>query len=579
MEKKCNKKPNNLIIHKNEYFVTVCIFLIMIAIIFAVFFAVAYESRLSAAQNSVDNISNYLVVSYTRYLDEVNTISKQTFIDEDMMKCQDDYLSSGSNDTLYARVANQFEAHNSSLIVGMGYIPYDSSGYVCKDIVYSGTKTISFGYIDDSSKALIDSVASKGNDSSYDSGKMFLVYSDKWDIHIFARVVKDIRLESFDRLSGIGFVVVNSAVFRQQKKFGDVIDGFSSFVVFDGEPILNEHLPVEKMSNDAYYVYRNGFSQYCEYYGVYNKSSVWKGLLPDTIAMTVTFVVVFILFITFYKRTHDKFTRSFVYLVDQFQRIGGQTDLAPIELADDDENVNQVIATYNQMVANVLAEREKNERLSEENRQIELQSLYQQINRHFVINVLSAVHSLILLNKRDKANECVENLADFLRYSLSINVTEAPLNDEIDSALSYVNLQKLRFPNVEFAYSVSGDMTDIVVPKSIIQPLIENAYVHGIKNKKGSIDLTVERNENKLTIKVVNSGAETDSEQLAEVNKIIADNATAECFSENGHGIALKNIRKRLQLRFASAEVFLSSNDEKTTATIEVSLAIASGKK
>ena len=579
MEKKSNKKSNNSIFRQDEYFVTVCIFLIMMAVILAVFFAVAYEAKLSAMQSSVDNISEYLVASYTRYLDEINTVSKQTFIAEDMMACQDDYLSNGSNDLLYARVAKQFEAHSSSLIVGMGYIPYDSDYYICKDVVYSGTKTVSFGYIDNSSKALIDSIVSKGSNSSYDSGKMFLVYNDKWDMHIFARVVKDIRLESFDRLSGIGFVVVNSAVFRQQKKFGDVIDGFSSFVVFDGEPILNEHLPVEKMSDDAYYVYRNGFSQYCEYYGVYNKSAVWKDLLPDTIAMTVTFVVVLVLFTFFYKRTHDKYTRSFVYLVDQFQRIGDKTDLTPIELTDDDENVNRVIATYNQMVANVLAEREKNERLSEENRQSELQSLYQQINKHFVINVLSAAHSLILLDKRDKANECIENLADFLRYSLSINVTEAPLNDEIDSALSYVNLQRLRFPNVEFAYSVSGDMTGIVVPKSIIQPLIENAYVHGIKNKKGSIDLTVERNKNKLTIKVVNSGAEADAERIAEVNKIIADNAATEHFSENGHGIALKNIRKRLQLKFASAEVFLASDDENTTATIDVDLAIAGGKE
>ncbi len=570
MKKESNKKSK--IFRHDEYFVTVCIFLVMMVVILAVFFTVTYAAKLSAVQSSVDNVSEYMVASYTRYIDEINTVSKQTFISEDMMACQDSYLVNGNNDSLYSHVAKQFEVYNSSLIVGMGYIPFESDGYACQDIVYSGTKTVSFGYIDNSSKSLIDAIVSKASDSSYNNGKLFLMYSDLWDMHIFARVVKDIRSESFDRLSGIGFVVVNSAVFRQQKKYGNVIDGFSSFVVFNGEPILNEQLPVEKISSYAYYTYHNGFSQYCEYYGVYSKVAVWKELLPDTIAMVGIFVVVLVLFSFFYKRTHDKYTSSFVYLIEQFQSIDAKTDLTPIALTKDDENVNQVIATYNHMVSNVLAERIKNETLSEENRQIELQRLYQQINKHFVINVLTVAHSLIVLDKRDKANDCIENLADFLRYSLSINVTEVPLQDEIASVLSYINLQKLRFPNVEFSSSVSGRVDDVVVPKFIIQPLVENAYVHGIKNKNGSIDLIVQRTEDKLTIKVVNSALEIDAKQLEEVNKRMLEATTTEHFSENGHGIALKNIRKRLQLKFAFAKVFLTTDGEKTTATIDVSL-------
>lgn len=420
MKKESNKKSK--IFRHDEYFVTVCIFLVMMVVILAVFFTVTYAAKLSAVQSSVDNVSEYMVASYTRYIDEINTVSKQTFISEDMMACQDSYLVDGNNDSLYSHVAKQFEVYNSSLIVGMGYIPFESDGYACQDIVYS-------------------------------------------------------------------------------------------------------------------------------------KVAVWKELLPDTIAMVGIFVVVLVLFSFFYKRTHDKYTSSFVYLIEQFQSIDAKTDLTPIALTKDDENVNQVIATYNHMVSNVLAERIKNETLSEENRQIELQRLYQQINKHFVINVLTVAHSLIVLDKRDKANDCIENLADFLRYSLSINVTEVPLQDEIASVLSYINLQKLRFPNVEFSSSVSGKVDDVVVPKFIIQPLVENAYVHGIKNKNGSIDLIVQRTEDKLTIKVVNSALEIDARQLEEVNKRMLEATTTEHFSENGHGIALKNIRKRLQLKFAFAKV------------------------
>ena len=219
--------------------------------ILTVFLTVVYNTKLTATLRDVDNISNYLVASCTQNIEEINTVSKQAFISAEMMINQDEYLDENNNDALYNHIVKQFENHNSSLIVGMGYIPYSGDNYVCNDIVYSGTKTISFNYLTDSSKNLIDSVASKAISSQYDSGKMFLIYNDKWDLHIFARVVRDIRIEHFDRIGGIGFIVVNSAVFRQQKNFGNVIDGFTSFVIFNGEPILNEKLPSEKLKSNA----------------------------------------------------------------------------------------------------------------------------------------------------------------------------------------------------------------------------------------------------------------------------------------------------------------------------------------
>ena len=560
------------IFREKEYFVTLGIFFAMLTVILTVFLTVVYNTKLTATLRDVDNISNYLVASCTQNIEEINTVSKQAFISAEMMINQDEYLDENNNDALYNHIVKQFENHNSSLIVGMGYIPYSGDNYVCNDIVYSGTKTISFNYLTDSSKNLIDSVASKAISSQYDSGKMFLIYNDKWDLHIFARVVRDIRIEHFDRIGGIGFIVVNSAVFRQQKNFGNVIDGFTSFVIFNGEPILNEKLPSEKLKSNAYYVRRTGFSQYCEYYGIYQKSATFKKMLVDSLTMVITFIVVIILFTYLYKRNHDKYTRSFVYLIDKFQKISEQNLLSTIELTNDDENVNQVITTYNQMVTNVIEEREKNEHLRDEKQQIELQNLYQQINKHFIINVLSAAHSLIQLDKKEKAIECVENLADFLRYTLSINRTEASLEEEINSCLSYVNLQKLRFPNVDFKSFINQDITNIIVPKSIIQPLVENAYVHGIKNKNGIIELEVDCRNNELIIQVANTIEANEIVDIEKINNTISNDNYTENFSTTGHGIALKNIRKRLQLKFKNANVYLKIENQKTIATITIKL-------
>lgn len=568
-----NKKST--IFREKEFFVTLAIFVLMLILVLISFFAVAYTIKLSAAEKNVDSLSDYLVAINTRYIEEINNISKQTFFAEDMMSRQDEYAKDGSNDDLYAYVSNQFQLHNSSLVAGLGYVPFAGGEYIAKDIVYSGTMTVSFSYAESSSKRLVDSIVSKHSVGENNNGRMYIIYDSRGGgVHIFARVIRDIRedTEHFDVVRGIGFVVVNSAVFLQQKDFQSVVDGFESHILFGGESILGEELPLDKLTDNAYYVRRSGFSQHCEFVGMYRKSAIFSEVFTEGIWIIVVFVVVVALFTVFYKRAHDKYTRSSVHLIDEFRKIGEKNELDVIKPVEGDENINHVIVTYNKMVENVIAEKERNEQLQEKERQTELQSLYQQINKHFVINVLSAVHSLILLDKKDEANECVEELADFLRYSLSINRTEATLEEEIQSLLAYVKLQKIRYPNVRFEYEVIGATNDVVLPKFVVQPLVENAYVHGLKNKNGVIFMRIVRDCNKLTIVVGNSGCDVDEKRLSEVNKFICGDGGDQVLSTSGNGVALKNIRKRLQLKFSSATLSLSVKNGMTFSEIAIEM-------
>lgn len=562
------------IFREKEFFVTLAIFVLMLILVFISFFAVAYIIKLSAAEKNVDSLSDYLVAINTRYIEEINNISKQTFFDEEMMAKQDEYATSGSNDELYSYVNDQFQSRNLSSIVGVGYVPYVSGQYVPKDIVYSGTRTVSFNYTENSSKKLVDAIVAKHDVEENGNGKMYLIYDDIGGMHVFARVIRDIRAdaEHFDQVRGIGFVVVNSTIFSQQKNFESVVEGFESYTLFNGESIIGESLPLEKLSDGAYYVRRSGFSQYCEFVGMYRKSAIFSEVFADGIWIIAVFAVAIVLFAAFYKRAHDKYTRSLVYLIDEFRKIGAKNELDVIKPVDGDESVNHVIVTYNKMVENVIVEKERNEQLQEKERQTELQSLYQQINKHFVINVLSAAHSLILLDKKDDASECIEELADFLRYSLSINRIEATLEEEIQSLLAYVKLQKIRYPNVRFEYEVVGATNDVVLPKFVVQPLVENAYVHGLKNKKGIISMRIVRDGKKLTIVVGNSGCDVDEKRLAEVNRFICGDSDEKVLSTNGNGVALRNIRKRLQLKFSSATLSLSIKNGMTFSEIVIEM-------
>lgn len=569
-------KNKNTIFQEKEFFVTLAIFLLMLILILISFFAIAYTIKLSATKKNVDSLSDYLIAINTRYIEEINTASKQTFFSESMMIKQDDYIDNGLNDELYSYIDNQFQMRNSSLIVGVGYIPFVEDQYIPKDIVYRGTKTVLFNYVEHSSKRVVDSVVNKRLVNENDNGKMYLISDEHGGgIHIFARVIRDIRTDTihFDKVRGIGFVVVNSTIFSQQKEFESVIEGFESYTLFNGESILGETLPLDKLSNSSYYVRRSGFSQHCEFFGVYRKSAIAKELFAEGIIILAVFVTVIVLFTLLYKHAHDRFTRSSVYLIDEFQKIGEKNELATIENINGDENINHVITTYNNMVGNFIAEKERNEQLQEKERQNELQSLYQQINKHFVINVLSAIHSLILLDKRDEANECIEELADFLRYSLSINRSEATLEEEIESLLSYVKLQKIRYPFVRFDYEIEGTTDDVILPKFVVQPLVENAYVHGLKSKKGVITMKITHVDNNLSIVIGNSGEDVDADKLEEINRFIYDDGENEkAFSTSGNGVALKNIRKRLQLKFTTAKLTLYTKDGMTFSKISIEL-------
>ncbi len=568
-----DNNKRNISHYKKEYYGTLSAFLILLFVLFSTFFAISYIGKLSSKKNDVNNICNILVLNFNRYIEDINKTSKKIFINEELLIEQDKYAISNDNNNLQEYIDQQYEIYSSSLIVGTGYIPLYNNEYKCEDIIYKGIKTVSFNYEIYESKEMIDKIVEISSDEKYSKGRMFLLYDKFSDIHIFARLINDIRPQSFDKNQGIGFVIVNSATFRQARNIGDVVEGLYTTVTYDGNSIFEDKYNFEEINVTSSYVYKTNFSQYCEFIGLYNKTFILNELLKDSIPMIITYFIVIMLFVYFYKKIHDKYTKSFVYLINEFKKSGENILLENINLTKDDENANQVIKTYNQMVENFINEKNRNEKLLIENREFELQNLYLQINKHFIINVLSVAHSLIQLDQKEKTNECLENLADFLRYSLSINITEATLKDEFDLSLSYVKLQELRFPNVSFEYKINGEIKDIIVPKFIIQPLIENAYVHGIKSKNGLIKLNISRVENIINIAVINSGTSITVEELKEANNRIYDENIEEKFYGNGHRIALKNIRKRLIMKFGkNVKVFIEVKDNQTSSNIIINL-------
>lgn len=154
------------------------------------------------------------------------------------------------------------------------------------------------------------------------------------------------------------------------------------------------------------------------------------------------------------------------------------------------------------------------EKFEKEKLKLEMQSVRQQLNPHFVFNALNAVQALVNRNETDAANKYLAAFADILRQSLYYGEKDIiPLKEEIKMLRTYLLLEQLRF---QFAWSVTADenLDVIEIPVLLLQPLVENSVKHGMSSIKGQgkIDIHFRQQENDIIISVTDNGKGFDAD-------------------------------------------------------------------
>ncbi len=183
--------------------------------------------------------------------------------------------------------------------------------------------------------------------------------------------------------------------------------------------------------------------------------------------------------------------------------------------------------------------------LQMENRQIQLQTqlhqmeylqLSQQIRPHFLFNSLNAMMSLARLNRNEDLIQSMERFSLFLRYQNRDKESLVPFENELEHTKNYLAIQQLRFGRkLEVSITVDDHALPTLLPPYTLQTFVENAFKHGLENKRGEKRLNIElrREGNWVILKVMDNGS-GDSEQ----------------YITNGDGTGMENIRKRMDLLF-----------------------------
>lgn len=176
-------------------------------------------------------------------------------------------------------------------------------------------------------------------------------------------------------------------------------------------------------------------------------------------------------------------------------------------------------------------------------RKAELKFLQAQINPHFLYNTLD---SIIWMAESNNPNivPMTENLAKLFRLSLSGGREIITIKEEVEHVLSYLNIQKMRYASkLDFTADIKEEILNLQTLKLILQPIVENAIYHGIKNmrNKGNILIKGMRVMDSVLLQVMDDGVGIEAEQLSNILK-------AQAKSKSGVGI--KNVDERIKLYY-----------------------------
>ena len=181
-------------------------------------------------------------------------------------------------------------------------------------------------------------------------------------------------------------------------------------------------------------------------------------------------------------------------------------------------------------------------------KEAQLKYLQSQINPHFLFNSLNAGAQLAMMEDAEKTSIFVEKMADFFRYNVKKGEEDATLEEELEAVDNYIYILNVRFAgDIHFSKKVECDVENVRVPSMILQPVVENAVNHGIRNIdwEGHIELSVERWKDHIEISVRDNGQGMTKEQIEKVLSKKIHNSSSEGDST---GIGMNNVISRLEL-------------------------------
>lgn len=258
-----------------------------------------------------------------------------------------------------------------------------------------------------------------------------------------------------------------------------------------------------------------------------------------SIAVLLVLIITYLLSYIFYKPLEK--------LVSAMQKIENRNLDVRIDDRRGDE-YHRVYKGFNDMVTelNSLIKDLINEKILKKEAEIKL--LQAQINPHFLYNTLESIHSIAKIKKVDEISLMVSALSKFFRISLSGGKDVVTLKEAVDLVMNYLTIQNTRFNGkIDYRINIPEELMAYIVPKLILQPVVENSIYHGIEKKKGEGMLAISGQslDGDLLLTVEDNGIGIPENNLTELRKSLeSDNF------DGSKNFALKNLNLQIKLKY-----------------------------
>jgi len=234
-------------------------------------------------------------------------------------------------------------------------------------------------------------------------------------------------------------------------------------------------------------------------------------------------------------------------ICERLEAIGKGSLLVCEPIQAEVEEVQLLTDGIENMVGHLKRLIDKNTEQEKQRRHTELALLQAQINPHFLYNTLDTIVWLIESKEIGEAVKMVSSLSNFFRFSLSRGQNVITIAEEAQHIRSYLEIQQMRYRDLmEYDIDIPNHLENYTLPKLTLQPLVENALYHGIKNRrrKGCISVTCRAQDGHLILEVKDDGAGMTKERLLEMQETLI------LVGGKRDGFGLRTVHQRIQILF-----------------------------
>jgi two-component system, sensor histidine kinase YesM len=276
-----------------------------------------------------------------------------------------------------------------------------------------------------------------------------------------------------------------------------------------------------------------------------------NSIFNKVIIVQIIFFTLFLFLMTYLLRTITKPISRLGNVADIVQqgnltirsRIRGRDEIGKLS-----ESFDLMLDRINEKIYEIKATEERK-------RKAELDMLQAQINPHFLFNVLNSIRMKVLVKGDKESANMISSLSKLMRMTISKEKKIITFLEEIQIVLDFINIMNMRQKEkVNVELSVHEETHTVLIPRFILQPIIENSIIHGLNQSAGTIKVVTKVREKELIIMIEDDGQGMDEETLQKLqNKLILSNDTDYSIIQNKKGfssLGISNVYERMYMTF-----------------------------